>query len=107
MEIFGYILLGLVAAMAIIFVVLQIIKICKMSPEEKKKVLVTYLKGLVALAEKEIGAGHGAEKLAMVEDYFKTKAPKIYKLMLFASGKDNLKELIELALSEIKNSFAN
>ena len=107
MGVFGYILLGLIAAMAIIFIVLQIIKICKMSPDEKKKVLVTYLKGLVAFAEKEIGAGHGAEKLTMVEDYFKTKAPKIYKLILFATGKNNLRELIELALLEIKDSFAS
>lgn len=43
----------------------------------------------------------------MVEDYFKTKAPKIYKLILLATGKDNLRELIELALSEIKDNFAN
>ena len=83
----------------------KIVQITKASPEEKKKLLVTFIKGFVALAEKEIGHGHGAEKLALVEKYFTEKAPFVYKMFLQILGKENLKDLIELALKEIKESF--
>jgi hypothetical protein len=77
-----------------------------MSKEEKIKTLKTYLKGLVSLAEQEIvGSKMGEEKLAMVEAYFNKKAPIIYKIILSLLGKDNLKEFIEEALKEIKESF--
>ena len=77
-----------------------------MKPEERKKVLITYLKGLVALAEQEIlGNKKGEEKLKMVEDYFNKNAPWFSKLLLILMGKDSLKELIEVALAEIKKSF--
>lgn len=82
------------------------VKIIKASPEEKKKVIITYLIGLVTLAEKAIGAGHGDLKLKQVEDWFNKKAPVAYKLMLKLLGKENLKELIEAALKEIKENFA-
>ena len=77
-----------------------------MPKEAKQKELVTYLMGIVAFAESEIGSGHGSEKLALVENYFKTNAPLIYKILLFATGKDSLRDLIELALLEIKSSFS-
>lgn len=105
-DILLYVLLGLACAMIIGLLVYKIVQFCKMPTEEKKKVLITYLKGLVAFAEAEIGSGHGAEKLALVEEYFKTKAPMVYKILLLATGKDNLKDLIEVALKEIKESFS-
>ena len=68
--------------------------------------LVTYLKGAVALAEKEIvGSSKGKEKLAMVEKYFNKNAPWFLKILLGIFGKENLQELIELALKEVKESF--
>lgn len=105
MDILAYVLIGLLAAGIIGAVIFLIVKLAKMSPEDRKKYLVTYLKGLVALAEKEIGAGHGADKLAMVEDYFNKKAPAFVKIVLTVFGKNNLRELIEMALKEIKESF--
>ena len=100
-----WIIIGLLAAVILAYVVYKAIVIFKMDPEERKKTLITYLKGLVALAEQEIGSGHGAEKLALVEEWFKEKAPFVYKAALLLFGKDNLKELIEQALKEIKESF--
>ena len=38
----------------------------------------------------------------MVEEYFNKNAPLTYRIILFLLGKDNLKNLIEDALAEIK-----
>jgi len=77
-----------------------------MSPEERRKTLITYLQGIVALVEKEIGSGHGAEKLKEAEEYFKRTAPMIYKILLSIVGKDTLSGLIEEALKNVKEGFA-
>lgn len=105
MDIALYVIIALIAVAIIGAGIYFGIKIKKMSKEDRKKLLVTFLKGAVALAEEEIGSGNGEAKLAMVEAYFNDKAPVIYKLILKALGKENLKEFIEEALSEIKNSF--
>lgn len=104
-QIFGYVILGLAAVVINGWIVLSIIKIVKLPTDQKKEMVITYLKGLVALAEKTIGSGHGQTKLAMVEDYFNKNAPMAYKTLLFFIGKENLRELIETALAEIKESF--
>ena len=83
----------------------QIIKFCKMSKDDKRKLLLTYLAGLVTMAEDKIGAGHGAEKLAEVENYFNTHAGPYYKMILKVFGKENLKGLIEEALALVKKNF--
>lgn len=57
------------------------------------------------MVEDEIGAGHGAEKLAEVENYFKTHAGLYYKIILRILGKENLKDLIEEALALVKKNF--
>lgn len=107
-QIILYIVIGVVIAAIIGFFAVKLIKFAKMSKEEKTKILKTYLKGIIALAEQEIvGTKKGEEKLKMVEDYFNEKAPRIYKAILLMLGKENLKELIEEALKEIKGSFAN
>lgn len=101
-----YAIIGIIAVCLLVFVITWIVKFCKMSKEEKIKTLKTYLKGLVSLAEQEIvGSKMGEEKLAMVEAYFNKKAPIIYKIILSLLGKDNLKEFIDEALKEIKESF--
>lgn len=101
-----YSVIGIIAVCLLVFVITWIIKFCKMSKEEKIKTLKTYLKGLVSLAEQEIiGTKKGEEKMKMVEDYFNKKAPFIYKMILSVLGKENLKEIIEEALKEIKDSF--
>lgn len=101
-----YLIIGVIVLGIIIYAVINIIKYAKMTPEERKKVLKTYLKGLIALAEQEIiGTKKGEEKMKMVEDYFNKKAPFVYKMILSILGKENLKEIIEEALKEIKDSF--
>lgn len=102
-----YLIIGVIVLGIIVYAVINIIKYTKMTSEERKKVLKTYLKGLVALAEQEVvGSKKGEEKLQMVEDYFNKKAPTVYKLLLTLIGKDNLKEIIEEALDEVKKTFA-
>lgn len=102
-----WIIIGVVGAGVLAFVIYYIIKLCKMSPDDRKRAIITFLMGAVSLAEKEIGAGHGDEKLAEVEAYFKKNAPWFLKLLFAISGQDNLKDLIEEALSQVKEGFGN
>ena len=100
-----YLGIGAVVLAFLSYLVPKIINFCKMSKDDKRKLLLTYLAGLVTMAEDKIGAGHGAEKLAEVEAYFKTHAGFYYKMILKAFGKENLKGLIEEALQLVKKNF--
>lgn len=100
-----YIVFGLLCIGALAYLIVNIVKFSKMKPEERKEMVVTYLKGLVAYAEKKLGSGKGAEKLKLVEDMFKKKAPLIYKMLLKVIGVNDIKELIEIALAEVKRDF--
>jgi len=104
-QIILWVVIGILAAAILGFVVIKVISIVKMSPEERRKVLVSYLVSLVNAAESVIGSGHGKEKLEQVEKWFYEKAPFAYKIILKMVGKDNLKELIEEALKQIKENF--
>ena len=100
-----YLGIGAIVLAFLSYLVPQIIKFGKMSKDDKRKLLLTYLAGLVTMVEDEIGAGHGAEKLAEVENYFKTHAGLFYKIILRVFGKENLKGLIEEALQLVKKNF--
>lgn len=101
-----YVILGLCAVALVAWLVSFIVKIAKMKPEERKATLITYLCGLVTMAEEKIGSGRGAEKLAEVEAYFEKSAPMIYKAILKIMGKENFKDLIEEALAQVKKNFS-
>ena len=100
-----YLGVGTVVLAFLSYLATQIVKFCKMSKDDKRKLLLTYLAGLVTMAEDKIGAGHGAEKLAEVENYFNTHAGPYYKMILKVFGKENLKGLIEEALALVKKNF--
>lgn len=100
-----YLGIGAVVLAFLSYLATQIVKFCKMSKDDKRKFLLTYLAGLVTMAEDKIGAGHGAEKLAEVENYFNTHAGPYYKMILKVFGKENLKGLIEEALKLVKKNF--
>lgn len=104
-DIIIYIVFGLLCAGVLVYLIVNIVKFSKMKPEERKEMVVTYLKGLVTYAEKKLGSGKGAEKLKLVEDMFKKKTPMIYKMLLKATGVKDIKELIEVALAEVKRDF--
>lgn len=100
-----YLFIGAVVAAVLVYFVVKIVRFCKLSKDDKKKILLTYLAGIVAMVENEIGSGHGAEKLEEVENYFKKHAGVFYKLILQILGKESLKDLIEEALTMIKDGF--
>lgn len=100
-----WIIMAIIAIVVISYVVYEVIKIIKMSPEERKQTLIIYIKGAVAAAERELGAGQGAAKLEQVEAYFNKNAGWFLKILLTITGKENLKDLIETALREIKEDF--
>lgn len=100
-----WILVAAVGAIVIGFVLYKAIGIIKMSSEERHKLIVSYLVTLVNSAEGLIGAGHGKEKLEQVEKWFVEKAPLVYKIILKLLQKENLVDLIEEALKQIKDNF--
>ena len=100
-----YLGVGAVVLAFLSYLVSQIIKFCKMSKDDKRKFLLTYLAGLVTMAEDKIGAGHGAEKLAEVENQLKGHAGRFYKMIWRVFGKEDLKGLSEEALQLVKKNF--
>ena len=104
-DIIVYCLFGILCLGVITYLVVNIVKFCKMKHTEKREIVLTYVKGLVDYAEKTLGSGKGAEKLKLVEDMFKKKAPMIYKMLLKAIGAKDITELIEVALAEVKRDF--
>lgn len=97
--------LAIIAIAILGYVIFKLVKFFKMPEEEKRKTIVSYLVGLVTMAEEKIGSGHGAEKLAEVERYFKENAGLFYKAILKVLRKESLKDLIEEALRMVKNNF--
>ena len=97
----------IIIGVAIVAIGVFLWEMFRRSPEERKAYLIDFIVGLVVAAEDEIGAGHGQEKLEAVEAMFKEKAPFIMKAMLKLSGSNNLTELIETALSKVKDNFSN
>ena len=104
-DIIMYVLIGIIGVFVLGVAIYWLVKFCKLSKEDKKKLLLVYLKGMVAQAEKEIGAGHGMEKLQEVEEYFDKNAGWFMKMLRLLTGKEHFVELIELALTEIKDNF--
>lgn len=100
-----WIIIAIIVIIVIGYVVYKTVKIVKMSPEERKKTLIVYIKGVVAAAERELGAGQGAVKLEQVEAYFNKNAGWFLKILLMITKTENLKDLIETALKEIKEDF--
>lgn len=97
--------LAIIAIAILGYVIFKLVKFFKMPEEEKRKTIVSYLVGLVTMAEEKIGSGHGEEKLAEVERYFKENAGLFYKVILKVFCKESLKDLIEEALRMVKNNF--
>ena len=104
-DIIMWIIIGVVCAAILAFVIYLIVRICKMKPEERRELLLNFLKGAVVAAEEYIGSGHGDEKLAYVEDYFNKNAPWFLKVLFAISGQKDLKGLIEEALDAVEGSF--
>lgn len=104
-DIVMWVIIGIVCAAILSFVIYLIVRICKMKPEERKELLLNFLKGAVVAAEEYIGSGHGDEKLQYVEDYFNKNAPWFLKVLFVISGQDTLKGLIEEALDAVETSF--
>lgn len=102
----GWIALGIAIAGALAALIAFIIKICKMTPEEREEAIIDFLLGLVTVAENTfVEQGMGAEKLQQVEQQFKQKAPFIYKILLRLTKTDNLQGLIEKALTKAKDTW--
>lgn len=105
-DVIMWIIIGVVGAVFLGFVIYTIVKICKLSKEERRELIVTYLKGIIAKAEQEVTkSGAGAEKLKLVEEYFEQKAPWFLKILLTITGKQHLDEMIEEGLLQLKISF--
>jgi F0F1-type ATP synthase assembly protein I len=99
-----WVVIAIVALAVVALLVWFCIKFFKMTPADRKELIVQFLVGLVTLAENTIvGSGKGQEKLAWVEQQFNATAPWFLKIVLLLTKTANLQELIELALEKAKN----
>ena len=100
-----WIIIAIIAAIVVVVGAFYIMKIIKMSPEERKQLLIDWVMGAIVAAQNNFTEdGHNAEKFAQVEQYFKSKAPMLYKIILKITKGTNLKDVIETALTTIKET---
>ena len=101
-----WVVIGLAAVAALVALIIIIIKIAKMQPDERKRIIVQFLVGLVTYAESYFtGNGRGVEKLQWVEDQFNSRAPWFLKVILMVVGKNTFEELVEEALKIAKTTL--
>ena len=101
-----WVVIGVVAAIVLAIVIYYIVKVAKMSPEEREEFIVDFLVGLVTAAELAYEEhGKGSEKLKDVEEAFNKKAPWFLKLLLAITKTSSLDDLIEKALTKAKDAF--
>lgn len=99
-----WIIIGLVAAIALTAVIWFTIKFFKMKPEERKELIIQFLIGLVSIAETEIvGSQKAKEKIALVEKQFNATAPWFLKIVLTLTKSADLHELISEAVKRAKS----
>lgn len=99
-----YISLGVFGVIIIIVVIYWVVKICKMSSSERQQLLISYLKEIIKSIQDEL-EDPNLLNLSEVEDYFKKNAPWLLKIILLITGKNNLSNLIEDAVKQIKEEI--
>ena len=105
MEIVIWIVIGLAALVAIAALVMLIIRIAKMKPEEREELIVQILIGLVTAAENYfVGEGRGQEKIAWVQEQFNKTAPWFVKIVLMVTKTADFNELVKKALKQAKTT---
>lgn len=101
-----WVVIGIVAAIVVAFIVYYIIKLAKMTPEQREEAIIDFLVGLVTTAELAYKEhGKGSEKLKDVENAFKEKAPWFLKIILALTKTASLNDCIEKALTKAKEAF--
>ena len=101
-----WVVIGVVAAIVLAIVIYYIVKIVKMTPEQREEFIIDFLVGLVTAAELAYEEhGKGSEKLKDVEEAFNKKAPWFLKLLLLITKTSSLDDLIEKALTKAKDAF--
>lgn len=101
----NWVIIAVIVAVVIGFVVYYAVKLSKMSTEEKRSLIVTYLIGFCDLAEQQfVGTKRGQEKIAWVEEQFNAHAGWFLKLVFKFTKTNSLQELIELALKTAKET---
>lgn len=84
----------------------KVIQVIRMKPEEREEIIKQWLVSAVVAAESAIKeSGAGQKKMEMVMEQFQKKAPIIYKLMMKLTKNANLKDLINKALTMVKENF--
>ena len=105
MAVYEWIILAAIILLEVAIFIKNFVSFARLSKEERKKKMIEYLQGIIVSAELMLGDGAGPAKLAYVEQEFKKKAPIVYRMVILFTGSENLRELIEQGLNEIKAGF--
>ena len=105
MDWIDWVIIGLVIAIVVAIAVIFVIKLCKMPQEERQKLIIEFLIGLVTIAENAYnGKGLGKDKIAWVEQRFNATAPWFLKIVLMFTKSKSLEDLIGEALKKAKET---
>ena len=105
MNVVVWVIIGLVALIAVACIVMLIIKISKMKPEEREDLIIQVLIGLVTAAENYfVGNQRGQEKIAWVQEQFNKTAPWFVKIILTVTKTIDFNDLVQKALEQAKNT---
>lgn len=106
MEILSWIILIAALVIGCGIIAWKVVQVMRMSPEERKETVKQWLVSAVVAAEATIKeSGAGQEKMKMVLEHFKKKAPILYKFAVSITKDINLQEVVEEALQTIKENF--
>ena len=101
-----WIILGIVAALALGFVIWKIVTLVKMPKEQRKQVIKDWIISAVVLAEDAFDeSGMGEQKMQTVLEKFAKKAPITCKILLKITKDLKLEDIVDEALSMIKKNF--
>lgn len=98
-----WLIIGIAIAAILTIVIYFIVKFAKLTPDQRKELVIQFLIGLVTVVEPMFDeSGKGAEKIKWVEEQFNKTAPWFLKIVLQFTKTANLNELIDKALEKAK-----
>lgn len=106
MQVVVWVIIGIVAAAILAGLIWFIVKISKMSPEDRKDAIRDFLSAIIeASIDIYVQNGIGEEQVKKLEEEFKKTAPWFLKILLSVTSSANLDELIEEALQKAQDKI--
>ena len=104
-DIIMWVIIGVVLAGILAFIIYQIVRVCRLSKEDRKRQIIEWLKTAIIALEQELKSESAEEEIAQIEDYFNKHAPWFLKLLFILTTQTSLEDLIKDALKEVEETL--